>query len=316
MNFRTFDLNLLRVLDALLLERSTVRAGQRLGLSQPAVSSALKRLRQSLGDPLFVREGQALVPTPYAQALENELRERLAGMETLLSAKEVFDPATAEETFRLSGAGFFAEMLMPKLGARLQREAPGVRVQLVDLVPDDYVRTLQQYKVDLALLPDTEAPPWARKRVVFHSNYLVIARQDHPAIVGAGVQPGEVLPLDLFCALGHVLFSPEGKLKGPSDAALAKIGRERHVQMSLPVFAGVWRAVAESDLIALIPNALARHVAPRVGLSIYEMPMPVPVLPLVMMWHERFDSHPAHRWMRDLLAELLAPLNEGFDPLP
>lgn len=315
MNLSGFDLNLLRVLDALLRENSTVRAGVRIGLSQPAVSAALSRLRNALGDPLFVRRGQGLEPTDFARRIALPLRESLEGIETLLSEPLNFDPSLAEDSFKISGSDFFAEMLMPELASRLSARAPYMRVQLVDLVPDNYVETLEQYQVDLALIPKTGLPEWVDSRAVFRSGFVVIAQKEHPRLGRAGVRPGGTIPIDLFCDLGHVLFSPEGKIQGLGDAALAKVGRERRVVMTLPVFSGVYRAVSESELVALLPTQLARRIGLRNGLDIFAPPMPMPMAQIVMIWHKRSSANPAHRWLRNEIAQVLSKLDEGVTNL-
>jgi DNA-binding transcriptional LysR family regulator len=309
-NLATFDLNLLRVLDALLHEGSTVRAGTRLGLSQPAVSAALGRLRGALGDELFFRRGQGLEATHYARSLEAPLRETLDRIENLLRGPDRFDPLVSDAHFRISGSDFFAEMLMPKLADRLSRLAPAMRVHLVDLVPDRYVDTLERYEVDLALIPQTGLPDWVQSRPVFTSSFSVIARRDHPRIARAGVAAGDVIPIDLFCDLGHVLFSPEGQPRAMGDAALARVGRQRRVVMTMPVFSGVYRAVAQSDLIALLPTQLAHHAAREGAIEVYQPPMQIAAATIVMIWHRRNAVSPPHVWFRALIAEMLAPLDE------
>ncbi len=308
-NFTSLDLNLLRVLDALLSEGSTVRAGARLGLSQPAVSAALSRLRAALGDELFFRRGQGLEPTHFARSLEAPLREALDGLQTLLSGPASFDPAASDISFTVSGSDFFAELLMPELAGRLARSAPGMRVHLVDLVPDSFVGTLQRLEVDLALVPEVEAPDWVESRRLFASSFVVAARKGHPRLQRAGIAPGDTLPLDLFCELSHVVFSPEGKARTMGDAALERVGRARRVVMTMPVFSGVYRAVAGSELIALLPHQLARQVAPAAGLDLYRVPIPVDPVEIVMIWHRRFSASPAHVWMRDEIADVLARLD-------
>lgn len=310
-NISAFDLNLLRVLDALLHEHSTVRAAERLGLSQPAVSAALGRLRSALGDELFFRRGQGLEPTHFALSIEAPLGEIMERIESLIQGPSAFDPATSKEAFRISGSDFFAELLMPQLAERLRVLAPAMRLHLVDLVPDSYVETLERYEVDLALIPLTEMPDWAECDAVFRSGFSVIARKKHPRLLRADVAPGGEVPIDLFCDLGHVLFSPEGNSKAMGDAALAKVGRERRVVMTMPSFSGVYRAVAGSDLIALLPSALAKHVAADVGLEVYRLPMPVPTAQIAMVWHRRYSGSPAHVWLRQQIAEVLAPLDEA-----
>lgn len=307
-NLSTFDLNLLRVLDALLSEGSTVAAGRRLGLSQPAVSAALGRLRHALGDPLFVRQGQGLVPTIYATELEGPLREVLHDLEGVLAGFHDFDPAQAQLDFRISGTDFFATMLMPELGARVQRDAPGVRLQLVDLVPDHFVDALERQNVTLALLPEQPFPAWIAHEALFCADFTVIARDGHPALAAAGVTPGGAVPIDLFCALGHVLCSPDGKFHGLGDAALAREGRARRVVMSVPVFEGVLQVVASSDLIALYPRDLAQHRGQAAGIALYAPPISIMPPQLCMIWHQRHNGDPAHVWLRGIVRDILAPL--------
>jgi len=127
---------------------------------------------------------------------------------------------------------------MPRLADRLQALAPSMRIHLVDLVPDSYIETLERYDVDLALIPLTDLPDWVKSQPVFRSGFSVIARLRHPRLTRAGLTPGGVVPIDLFCDLGHVLFSPEGNSKAMGDAALAKVGRERRVIMTMPSFSG------------------------------------------------------------------------------
>jgi DNA-binding transcriptional LysR family regulator len=316
MNLSGFDLNLLKVLDALLREASTTRAAERVGLTQPAVSAALRRLRLSLGDELFLRRGQGLVPTDFARSLERPLREALDGLGALLGGPPDFDPARSTDTFKIAGIDFFAEMLMPGLARELSARAPGMRVQLVDLVPGAYVEMLEKHQVDIGLLPGMDFPDWIDSRPLFHSPFVTVARAGHPRLARAGLAPGDTIPIDLFCDLGHVLCSPDGRLRAVGDSALAAMGRERRVAMSLPFFSGVTRVVAETDLVALVPRQLARLVAPRLGLSIYRQPMPVPTPVIAMIWHRRARATPAHAWLRGLVADLLAPLNDGEPPLP
>ncbi len=328
MNFSNFDLNLLRVFNALMREGSTVKAADRLGLTQPAVSNALSRLRHALEDPLFVRQGQRLVATHYAQSLEAPLRAHLDALEVLLGGPPAFDPMASHDEFRLSGADFFSEMLMPTLAGDLNEKAPNVRVQLVDLVPDSYVDSIERYQVDFALLPKSDFPEWVAWQPLFWSDFIVIARQGHPRLQGhvAVLQdrsgdadrPGggyPQLPLDLFCSIDQVLFSPEGRFQAMGDAALAEVGAERRVVMTLPSFAGVYRTVAVSDLIALVPRQLAEKVASGLGLSLFAAPMAVPPALIVSAWHRRYSASPAHRWLRGLIADLTAPLNAGLPAL-
>ena len=307
MNFATFDLNLLRVLDAVFRDGSTVKAAERLGLSQSAVSGALSRLRHALDDPLFVRHGNRLVATDYATALQEPLRQELERLETLLSPPDVFDPGTATGTFRIAASDFFAELLMPPLGNLLHQAAPGIHAQLVDLVPHNYVASLEHRNADVALIPDTALPGWVNRAPLFGSPFQVIARRDNPGI--AGLEPGRTMPIDTFCALHHVLFSPEGNLAAMGDAALARVGRQRQVSMTVPVFSGVCRAVSESDLIALVPGQLAHKVSGMFDLRVFEPPMEIDSPLIIGIWHKRSDKSPLSAWLRGQVFDLMRALD-------
>ena len=308
MNFAIFDLNLLRTLDALLTEGSTVRAAKRLGLSQSAVSGALSRLRHALNDPLFVRHGNRLVATDYAAGLIGPVRQELERIEAMLSPPTQFDPQTASGTFRITASDFFAELLMPRLADRLYKKAPGIRAQLVDLVAQDYVSSLERRNADLALIPDMTLPDWVSREPLFRSPFHVIARRGNPGI--AGLETGRMMPLDTFCALRHVLFSPEGNTASLGDAALAQVGRNRQVAMTVPVFSGVCRAVRESDLIALVPAQLAADVAETFDLRIFQPPMPIDPPSIVAIWHKRSETTPLSVWMREEVFGLMRALDK------
>ncbi|MDX1779991.1 MAG: LysR family transcriptional regulator [Thalassovita sp.] len=311
MNFRTLDLNLLRVLDSLLHDGSTVATAARLGMSQPAVSAALSRLRAHLNDPILVRHGRSLRPTDYARTMRDPLRHLLEQLETTLTGGDHFDPSRSDMNFKLSGSDFFAELLMPQLAEHLSRHAPLMRVQQVDLVPDNFVETLDRYTVDFALIPETEFPQWTDSQRVMTSKFVIIARQGNSRFAHAGLSAGDAIPIDLYCDMGHVLFSQEGNLQGLADKVLAEIGRSRRVVMTMPFFSGVYNAVASSDLIAMVPEQLALRVAPRLGLDIFPTPMPAPEMQLCMVWHRRSSHNPAHQWLRKQIADLLRGLSSS-----
>ncbi len=307
MNFATFDLNLLRILDALFLEGTTIKAGQRLGLSQSAVSGALSRLRHALGDPLFVRQGNRLVATDYARSLQLELTNELQRLENLLSPAASFDPAKAAGRFKIAASDFFAELLMPQLADRFHRVAPNIQAQLIDLVPNDHVQSLERYGADLALIPDTGLPEWVNREPLFESPFAVIARARNPGI--AGLATGQKMPMKTFCELSHVLFSPEGNLKAMGDEALARVGRQRQVAVTVPVFSGVCRAVSQSDLIALVPQQLAVAVSGLFRLSVFMPPMPIAPALIIGVWHKRSDASPLARWARSQVFDLMKALD-------
>lgn len=315
MNFRTFDLNLLRVLDAMLREPNTTRVGERIGLSQPAVSAALARLRDQLGDPLFVREGNALVATPFARSLETPLRGALEGIEHALSGGGDFDPARSSRVFRIGGSDFFSEMLMPKLADTVFRLAPGMRLHLIPAEPAGIARDLAEGAADMALYTPESMPDWVDQAVALHSSAFAVARAEHPRLKRAGLKPGDTMPMEIFCDMPQVLFSPSGEPAGMEDRALAALGRSRKVVVTVPEFSGVGRIVAQSDLIGVLPSRFALSLAAALGLRILRLPFDMPFAQLRLYWHHRHTASREHRWMRDMVLQLLAPLDEAMHPI-
>lgn len=307
MNFAAFDLNLLRVFDALARERSVTRAGDLIGMSQPAVSSALGRLRDLLKDELFVRRGNEMLPTPRAEAIAERIRDALAQIEHAISGDARFDPASAERVFTLFGADFFSMQLMPHFARRIAAVAPGIVLRLLDSASGDVERLLRDNVIDMALERPLDIPDWVSREMMFHSPFVVIAARGHAAIRAAGVKPGAKLPLKLFCSLSHALRSIDGSLSGAVDDALRKAGAARHVALALPHFHAIARAVAEGSLIATVPVQLARAVAKDLGLATYKLPIAVPVPEISLYWHKRNDGNPAHRWMRGQVLAAIKP---------
>lgn len=306
MNFAAFDLNLLRVFDALMRERSVTRAGARIGLSQPAVSSALNRLRAILDDQLFVRSGAQMIPTPRAEDIAPAVAEALARVEGALFGDIRFDPATAERTFTLQGADFFSVLLMPALARRVAKEAPGIRLRMLDTSRGEIERLLRDDVIDASLEPAIGMPDWLTSAHLLYSPFLVIAAERHPDLVD--VTPGTPIPLDRYCALPHAIRSVDGGMSGRADDALARVGRSRRVVLALPNFQGVATAVAQGELIAAIPEQFARAYADRLGLSLYPMPMETAAPEIRMFWRKRHTNNPAHAWLRSLILEECARL--------
>jgi DNA-binding transcriptional LysR family regulator len=311
MNFATFDLNLLRVFQALLRERSVTRAGDRLALSQPAVSAALARLRHALGDELFIRQGNTMVPTARAQAIAAPVADALAAVEAALTREAGFDPAAEARMFTLYGADFFSNLLMPLLYARIAGLAPGIVLRLVDNARGDLVTLLGDGVCDLTMDAPAVVPDWVASEMLFDSPFVMAAPRGMAVL--ASVAEGDAVPLDLFCALPHALRSVDGSLDGFGDAALARVGRRRRVVLALPHFQSVCFALARAgeagrDLVALLPAQYARAMAPVLGLALYAPPLDVPVPRIGQYWHRRRDSDPAHRWLRAQVAAEVARL--------
>ncbi len=324
MNFAALDLNLLRVFDAMAIELNTTRTGERVGLSQPAVSSALGRLRQILGDELFVREGNRMVPTERALALREPVRQALRQMEDALAAVACFDPASATQTFRISGSDFFSMLLMPRLAAAVLAEAPGLKLQMLDHPSTDAVRLIGEGAIDFAIVPVNSAvmpdasansstidtghplPDWVCSRKMLLDSFMVsVAQKRHPILERAGVKPGHRIPAEVFCAIPQVMMSMDGTMTGIIDPPLAEAGFKRRVVMTVPHFQAVALAIAESGLLGNLPIHFAKTVAPALGLELYLPPYDPPITDVILLWHRRVDAHAANAWLRDHIAKAL-----------
>ncbi len=305
MNLLNFDLNLLRILDALLQEKSTIKAGERVGLSQPAVSAALGRLRSALGDPLFVRQGQALVATDFALGLELPVRRILDDITETLSDPTGFDPSRSTQNYILSGTDYFSEMLMPELAQRVGADGLNMTFQLLDSDDDQIVRDIETGKVDLAFVRGIDTPNWIERQRAFRSQFAAIAARGNPVLAKAGIAEGDLIPLDLYCEMRHAYFSPLGDRFGLADAELATLGHKRHIAMTLPGFTGVMSVVAGSDLIATVPDRLVERLAPRLNLGVYRLPLTQMSAEIDLIWHKRATRNPAHGWLRDTVLDIL-----------
>ncbi|MHA7968914.1 LysR family transcriptional regulator [Rhizobium sp. CAU 1783] len=302
MNFNALDLNLIRVFDALMHERSVTRAGERIGLSQPAVSAALNRLRQIFNDALFVRQGNEMLPTPLASQMGERASAALAEIEDMIRGVRGLELATLERTFSLSGADFFSMLLMPPLSRAVRQEAPCVRMRLLDSARGDVGRLLAESTVDLALERPIDVPDYVSSTKLFHSPFVIVGAKDNPSL--ASVEPWHPMPIQVFSALPHVLRSIDGSMSGMIDEALAASGQRRNVVLALPHFQAVALAAAGGDMIAALPVQFALTVCDDLQLSLYLPPIPVPAGAVNLYWHARYDKDPAHKWLREVVTRI------------
>lgn len=299
MNIRSLDLNLLVVLDAMLAERHVTRAAKRVGLSQPAMSNALARLRDALGDPLFVRSPDGMQPTPRAEALALPLAAALAQLDNALGATAAFVPKTAELTFNLATFDFEQLVLLPALLETLSREAPGIRLSVT--VPRERlpIADLQQGRIDLMIgIAPPEPRPGLYQQPLFEDSYTCLLRPKHP--------DAKKLTLERYCALEHLLISPFGGLAGPVDAALANLGKTRIVKVAFPHFALAPFLLLRSDCVLTLPSRAGALFAATLDLVQRPPPVNLPKFRETLFWSERTHADPAHRWLRSLIKKLLS----------
>ncbi len=305
-SFRRLDLNLLRVFDAVMAERSLTRAAHTLSLTQPAVSNALRRLRETLGDDLVRRSGASMQPTPRAQALWPVVQEALAQLEAALAPAD-FVPQQAGNTFVLAMADATAAALMPRMVNLLAAEAPGVSVRVLPLTTRDPRTLLEDEDADLAIgyFPAVLADLTARRQSgkpadhahlrVYDSQYVCLMRHDHPLASAP-------LTLDAYCAARHLLVSFSGRPYGFTDEALAALGRERRIVMTVNQFFTAGRVVACSDLLTVLPLHFFGVTGLENELVWRPMPMPMPTVHVDALWHLRHAGNAAQRWLRGLVA--------------
>ncbi len=299
MDLRQADIGLLIALDALLEDESVTAAARRLGISQPAMSAQLARLRALFNDPLLTSSGRKLIPTARALEIKQPLRLLLTDLDLLVRESAQFDPESTDRTFRLIGTDYVHSVLSTALLQAVAREAPKARLALLAFDPPAVWPQLEQDTADLALVTGMNLPE-ARQRPGLVEVFTVIQRKGHPR----GLAP---FTLDSFCAEVHILVSPEGGgFFGATDKILVETGRARRIACSVPSFLLAPTLVANSDRIALIPLRLA---ALHSGLvDQIDPPFPSPEFSVDLLWHPRRQNDPAHVWFRSLVARTTSAL--------
>lgn len=315
MSFLTLDLNLLRVFDAVMTEQNLTRAANRLAMTQPAVSNAVKRLRDALGDELLIRTAHGVKPTARAESLWPAVRRALADLEEAVAPRS-FELAKANATFRMAMADATAGLLLPPLVRLIENEAPGIDIRMVPLTTREPRPMLLRGDIDLAigffpgvvaqLQGATETP--VRHERLYAGEYVCVMRKDHPLA-------NKDLTLDLYCEANHLLVSFSGRARGLVDDALVTLNRERRILLTVNQFFTAGKVVAASDLVMVIP----RHLIEATGMSNQliqkELPFKLPEVHIDMLWHERDARSPGHRWLREQLRNSGALARQEGDDL-
>lgn len=291
MNLADLDLNLLRVFDAVYTHRNVSAAAAALGLSQPAVSNALKRLRGEFGDELFTRTPQGMEPTPLADRASTTVGQALALLRDGLEPGQGFDPATAQRTFTLIMSDIGEIVFLPALLQFLQSAAPGVRIEAVSMPVKETRLAMESGAVDLAVgfLPDLKAGFYQQR--VFEQKYACMVRRGHPKI-------GDTLSMKGFTEARHAVVNAQGTGHGIVETMFERAGLAPEVLVRLPHFLAVPMVVAATDLVVTVPQKLGEAFARVLPVRLLPHPLRIPVFQVNQYWHRRYHKDPANQWLR------------------
>jgi DNA-binding transcriptional LysR family regulator len=297
MNLQGFDLNLLLVLHQLLQERNVSAAAETLGLSQPAVSNALKRLRANLKDDLFVRTARGMEPTPYALQLAVPVAKALSALQDALGQRDSFDASTSTRTFTLAITDIGEIYFMPRLIEVLAQRAPNIRIATVRNSASGFRQDMESGGVDLAigLLPQLQHGFMQRR--LFTQRYVALFRRGHPAA-------SNPISLEELKALDHVGIVAANTGHGELDDLLAKRGVQRRVRLLVPHFVAVGHILQSTDLIAIVPERFAQRCEVPFGLQQSPLPVELPEISIHLLWQTRLNKEPGTTWLRGIVGEL------------
>ena len=303
MNFHGIDLNLLAAFDALMSERNVTRAATRVGVSQPAMSAALSRLRKLVGDPLFLRSAAGLLPTPRARDLAGPIAQALQQIESTLVEKPQFMPEKASLMFNLGLSDYPAFVLLPSLLESLERQAPGISVAVHAFNDrDDAVDLLDSGAIDAAIgVPPVHSDRRILTRHILRDEFVTILARTHPA-----ARRG--MSMKTYLGLAHVLASPEGDRYGLVDQVLAEQGKKRRLAFTLPQMFAVPGIVARTNTTATVMKRVALGSPASRQLMVFAPPVALPDVVFDLIWHRRSDNHPAQLWLREFIARHAASL--------
>lgn len=306
-SLRGLDLNLLLTLHVLLEERQVSRAASRLGITQPAMSHALGRLREQFGDPLLVRRGKEMAPTPRALELAGPLLQILASIQDM-TAPAAFDPRKARGTLRIATTDYGLAIVLPRVHSEVAKAAPRLTIAYSNL-SEDMFEQLKTGFLDLALTGQAGYRDM-QAETLFTERFVVVTRADHPLV-------GRPLTLDSFIAWPHVLIDVVHSRLHGIDERLERLGKTRHIALRMPHFLAAAFFAQKSDLVVPVLERVARLYVDSLGLVVHQPPPELDLGPFdyVQMWHARRDNDPLHRWLRALIRRVGARIREEPGPL-
>ena len=294
MRFKELDLNLLVVFATLMETRSVTRTGERLSLTQPAASAALRRLRTYFGDPMLVQVGKRMHPTPFAEALYPQIQRALTQVTHAIATPAGFDPATSSRRFRINASDYVMVAVLVELAARLRARAPGLQLE-VQLPSETNAEDLENGRIDLLIAPEQLLAPWHPSDFLYEEEQAVVGWRGNPAMDGG-------LTDDLFFAAGHVGVALGAQRAATfADTQLARMGRQRRIEIEVASFASVPWFVQRTDRLAVLHKRLVRAMMPQFDLAFVPMPFPFPRLREMVQFHESRRDDGGLIWLREEL---------------
>ena len=298
-----YDLNLLPIFVALMEERSVTRAAERMGMTQPALSNALSRLRQMLQDQLFVRERYGIQPTPIALELSPLIAEALAQLDNAVLGQQAFDPVKAERLFTIAPNGYVEFVIVPAVLARLEKVAPGIKLRLTPFGNDLAETGAVSGTTALVLGRIVDPPDNLIVQHLMDEGLACAVRADHPAI-------GDAMTREQFETMKHVNIVPPGRMRAGLFQALAQQQLKRDVAISVTNFFAAAEMVAVTDYCATLPTLICRQLMHDPRLKVLPAPVDLGSFPVEMAWHVRYRHDPAHRWLRALIGEVITDFKD------
>lgn len=293
MNLNKVDLNLFIVFDAIYTEANLTRAGQIVGITQPAVSNALARLRETFNDPLFVRTAQGMVPTPMAQNIIGPVRNALSLLRVSVQESRTFNPLQANKTYRISMTDLTEEVILPPLFQRLRRLAPAIQIESFLSKRRETTKELAAGRLDFAVDAPLNTDPQVRHVKLLADRYVCAIRKGHPLAK-------DKLSLDEYMSLTHIHISSRRSGLGYVDLTLGKMGIQRKIALRSQHYLMASTVMQSTDMAITVPERFAR----RHGLHYVGLPVEVPPVETHLYWHESTDQDPANRWMREQIIEI------------
>ncbi|AYD00204.1 LysR substrate-binding domain-containing protein [Neorhizobium sp. NCHU2750] len=303
-----YDLNLLPVFVVLMEERNVTRAAERLGITQPALSNALNRLRETLRDPLFVRERYGIRPTELAQEIAPAIAEALAKLDDVVLGQQEFDPGTAERLFTIAPNDYVEFVLVPAIVARLRDVAPGIRLRLTPFGSDLSETGILSGTTAMALGRPVDPPDNLVVQHLMNDGLACVLRADHPEI-------GDSISREEYERLKHVNMLPPGRLRAGLFQSLEKQGLKREVAVSVTHFLSIPELIAVTDYCTTLPTLICRRLALDPRLKVLPAPVDLGTFPVEMAWHVRYRNDPAHRWLRGLIVDVARDLSRSDSTL-